>query len=213
MSRTERLRKRERAKWRALTSADDIRALLIPQVRQFDETFSNKVYPAFADPKGDAERLARDSWNERMSEPVGDDDDVDPGSIADDVHDQSVAFCQTQFAIQFTVVNLFTAGLYHVFEQQMASLYRNWTATTPKTMREVRDWLSGALGIDIESAPSWSTIDELRIVANVVKHAEGNAAERLQRVNPDLFQLPSMRQPGYRHLIPPSISVGLLRLP
>jgi hypothetical protein len=187
--------------WRALTSGDLIRALLIPQVRQFDETFSSKVYPPFADPEGDAARVAREYVTERMNQ-LG--EDADFGSIADDAHDREVAFYQTQVSIQFTVVNLFTAGIYHVFEQQIASLYRDWTATTPKTVGQVRDWLSGTLGIDIETAPTWSTIDELRIVANVVKHAEGNAAERLQQVNPDLFQLPLMRQPGYRDLIPPS---------
>ena len=43
----------------ARESPDYIQTFLIPQVRQFDGTFSVKVYPLFADPEADAERLRR----------------------------------------------------------------------------------------------------------------------------------------------------------
>ena len=36
-------------------------------------------------------------------------------------------------------------------------------------------------------------MDELRLVANVVKHGEGGSAEELRKMRPDLFVYPSLR--------------------
>jgi len=36
--------------------------------------------------------------------------------------------------------------------------------------------------------PAWSTIDELRIVANTVKHADGGSADQLKGKRPEFFE-------------------------
>jgi hypothetical protein len=52
---------------------------------------------------------------------------------------------------------------------------------------------SDTLGLDLSSLPSWPVIDELRLVANVVKHGEGDSAEKLRETRPELFVYPSLR--------------------
>lgn len=52
--------------------------------------------------------------------------------------------------------------------------------------------MKGHLQLDLKTLPSWSAIDELRLVANAVKHAEGKASRQLERLRPELF-----RNPGY----------------
>ena len=47
--------------------------------------------------------------------------------------------------------------------------------------------------IAVTSAPMWAKLDELRLVANVVKHAEGDSANKLRAVNDAHFKLPSVR--------------------
>ncbi|MFM0557999.1 hypothetical protein P0D69_44835 [Paraburkholderia sediminicola] len=42
-------------------------------------------------------------------------------------------------------------------------------------------------GIDITQLPTWSPIDELRLMAHTVKHADGNSADDLKRARPELF--------------------------
>lgn len=52
------------------------------------------------------------------------------------------------------------------------------------------------LGADLTAFKSWSSIDQLRLVANVVKHGEGRSAEELKRRNPERFgrqQPPELR--------------------
>ena len=63
--------------------------------------------------------------------------------------------------------------------------------------------------IDLRTLIAWSKIDELRLAANAVKHAEGSAAQRLRQVRPELFQHPLVR-----HLMPDmSTSVLPVRTP
>ena len=45
-------------------------------------------------------------------------------------------------------------------------------------------------GIDIRELSSWSSIYELRQIANVVKHAEGPSSNSLRSIRPDLFSHP-----------------------
>lgn len=189
----------------ALGSAPLIREVLIRQVRQFDEMFSGKVFPPFDDPEAQAEKVAQDYWNRRMSEPVTEDNDVDPGVIADQAHDKSLAFYLTLAAMHTTVLNLFTAGLFHLFEQQTGLLYRDWTGTSsPRPVEALRHWLNDELKIDITAtALAWARLNELRLVANVVKHAEGNSAQELRRINGDYFRQPLLRTPGFQDI--PSI--------
>jgi hypothetical protein len=44
-------------------------------------------------------------------------------------------------------------------------------------------------GVDIESLKSWSKINELKLVADSVKHAEGRSSEELKKLRLDLFIL------------------------
>lgn len=42
----------------------------------------------------------------------------------------------------------------------------------------------------MESLNCWHKIKELRLVVNVLKHAEGDSAERLRKMRPNLFEWP-----------------------
>ena len=48
-------------------------------------------------------------------------------------------------------------------------------------------------GIDIISFKSWINIEELRIVSNAIKHAEGFSAVELRKIRPDMFEHPMVR--------------------
>lgn len=203
----EAMRERIERIMRARDSADYIQRVVIRQVRQFDEMFSGTVFPPFADPDAQAERVAQDYWNERMSEPVGEDDDVDAGVIADQAHERSLAFYSTLAAMHTTVLNLFTAGLYHLFEQQCGSLLRDWTGASG-SVQALRDWLRTELRIDTTGCPSWPRMNELRLVANVVKHAEGDSERELRQLNPIYFREPLIRQPEFADIPSPVFPLG-----
>ncbi len=114
--------------------ANGVHGLFLPQVRIYIDTFTERVYPQFANPEGEAEQLAENYFNEQMRRPVYDDDDLgmDAGSIAEDAQELSVDFYLRLTSMQFIVTNLFTAGLYHLVEQQIAQLLRTWSVPPGK---------------------------------------------------------------------------------
>lgn len=188
---------------RALQSSDRIRRTLVQQVRRYDQMFSGTVFPPFADPDRQAEDAAQRHWDERMSESVGENGpDADPGDIADDAQAAGLAFYQTVIAMHHAVLNLFAAGLFHLFEQQIASLYRDWTGRTAATrpLDSLRNWLREEAQIDVTRSPSWNRLYELELLANVVKHAEGRSANELRGLNPDYFRQPFLRETAFRDI-------------
>lgn len=140
-----------------------------------------------------------------MAEPVGEDGpDVDEGDVADDAQAAGLAFYETIIAMHHAVLNLFAAGLFHLFEQQVAALYRDWTGQTLRRgllpLAALRDWLRDEVGVDITRAPSWNRLHELELLANVVKHAAGRSADELRARNPDYFRQPLLREAAFRDI-------------
>ena len=58
----------------------------------------------------------------------------------------------------------------------------------------VSEWYRQHFDIDLEVLRSWGPIDELRLLANTVKHAEGTSAQQLRQRRPELFEHPLTRQ-------------------
>jgi hypothetical protein len=59
---------------------------------------------------------------------------------------------------------------------------------------EVKKWYAAHLHLHLETLPSWLLIDELRLVANAVKHAEGSATKQLRERRPELFSNPDYEE-------------------
>tara|TARA_R110001592_G_scaffold360104_1_gene667945 strand:+ start:779 stop:1567 length:789 start_codon:yes stop_codon:yes gene_type:complete len=115
-------------------------------------------------------------------------------------------------SVRQAVLNMATVMLWHLLEQQVLSLYRlqlvylpklnEFQASTgsnkhqnPRYFCDVKDQLIH-VGIDVETLPSYKKLDELRLVANSVKHGKGNAAEQLFEQRADLFAHPDSSVKG-----------------
>jgi hypothetical protein len=65
----------------------------------------------------------------------------------------------------------YITGVFHLFEQQAGTLLQDWTGTRPKyPFSALEELLKSKNGpaIDVKAAPTWSRVNELRLVANVV---------------------------------------------
>jgi hypothetical protein len=141
-----------------------------------------------------AERVADEEWTRLMSEPGQ--DAADQTAIAARAAIAGQDFYDIMFPMGQTMVNLFTAGLYHLFEQQLVVFTRTMmqSVAVPGSMPGVFSLLNEQLGIDIGSLyPMASRLDQLRLIANVVKHAEGRSAETLRGIRPEIFEHPAVR--------------------
>jgi len=171
-----------------------VRCHAIPYVGAYGKCMLNDVLSAFADLETKAEEIANAEFARLGSAPVYDDGDVDMGFLAEDANDKGQAFYDTMSSLHQTTLNLVAAGLFHLVEQHLANLCHDgaFTVAPPcdSKLDIVRDWFHEHFQLDLRTLASWPRVDELRLVANVVKHAEGGSAQRLRQLRPELFQHP-----------------------
>ena len=96
------------------------------------------------------------------------------------------------------ILNLLAIGLYHVFEQQQVTFFRQLLARTSsegkaqeeRRVKKLERMLRSELGLSEEEFPFDEGVQLLEAVANAIKHGEGRSAERVRRCRPDLFENP-----------------------
>jgi hypothetical protein len=93
---------------------------------------------------------------------------------------------------------LLASGLYHLAEQQLADSCRDasFYVDPPRDTKlgDVSDWYHDHFDLDLKTLPSWAVFDELRLVANAVKHAEGAATRQLRERRLELFSNPDFAE-------------------
>lgn len=151
------------------------------------------ILPAFGNLEEKAQKMASDYYNEVGSQPAGEYQDVDMASVADDADGMSFRWYQTMVTVRQTMRNLLATGLFHLTEQQLAESCRDADSgiKPPDTkLEKIEKWYRTNFHLELTSLPSWSALDELRLVANAVKHGEGSATRQLKALRPGLFSNP-----------------------
>ena len=92
-----------------------------------------------------------------------------------------------------TSLTLYTIGLFHLLEQQLAAVCHDAIFDSPPNdarLDKTAAWLKTNLKVDIKTLSSWGVINELRLLANAAKHGEGSALRQLRVIRPALFEGP-----------------------
>ncbi len=167
-----------------------------PQLRAILEVLERRLLPGFSDIEQEAEKVSEEVWKAFMSAPATGDED--PSEFAEAAEQAGVSHYLLLDGIRQGMMNLFAAAIYHAFEQQVVLFLRKEVLDPREenapgllSLSELRSRLK-AHGLDIAALPSWSTVEELRLVTNTVKHAEGRSAQDLLSKRPDLFQHPQV---------------------
>ena len=144
-----------------------------------------------------ADAVEKQAYDELMSQPVGEDYSGDGSEEAERAFDMGLSFYENISDMYQGTLNLFAAGLFHLIEQQLADLTRDGAfdiEASDTKLQNLIDWYEQHFQVALTQFPSWSLIEELRLVANATKHAEGSAATKLRSVHPELFQNPVVRK-------------------
>lgn len=168
----------------------------VPQLQAIVEVLEKRTLPAFSGIEQEAERVSAEAWDAFMSA-LGTGDE-DPSEFAEATEQAAVSHYMLLDGIRQGMVNLFAAALYHAFEQQVMLFLRREVLdpreeNNPKLFHlfEFQKRLK-VRGLDVTSLASWGKVDELRLVANTVKHAEGESAQKLHELRPDMFERPQI---------------------
>jgi hypothetical protein len=168
-----------------------------------------RVYPPFEDIERAAEEEAQPIHAEWEARRYEDPADYDDGEAAEHLQRLSQRLYDDLFSMQTALVNLFTAGLYHSLEQQLSAMLAHDGQPPPNhPLTAFAAWATRELQVDVTTCPYWSQLnDELRLIANVVKHAEGNSAQQLRARRAELFDHPLLRDPAYAGIPPAQLPV------
>jgi hypothetical protein len=168
-----------------------VRNSVAPGISDYCDWVLGDLVPSFADLERRAQEIADTEYSRLGSMPAGPDCDGDMSDAAESANERGQQFYEKMAALQQSVINLFSVGLFHLLEQQLADLCSDasFEVRPPKgtELESVRRWFQKHLGISLKDLPCWSSIKELQLVANVVKHAAGWSSDELKNLRPDLF--------------------------
>jgi hypothetical protein len=202
--------------FRWLYTSDFIRT-----IDYYAKSLSEKILPSFKDDEisEEANKIEEETYNRLGS--FQDPEWYDPAADIDQARDAGVAFYMMAEGIKQGMINMFTAGLHHLFEQQLIQFHRHqllWEFRWPvydlptmekKELKKIEKLLSvkkaqerllKGYNIDISAFACWDKLEELRLVANTVKHADGESCTLLRKIRPDLFIHPDINGPSHFRL-------------
>jgi hypothetical protein len=176
--------------------AMQVRGGVIRPIVAFREYIFRDVAPHFGALDERADQIGNEYYGRAVSQPADESFDGDLSGFAEDAHDHALSWYEMMRSLRQTMFNLLAAGLFHLIEQQLAVLghdagFRNGP---PKDTRleEVVKWYQSNLRLNLRLLPGWPLIEELRLVANTAKHAEGKSSGDLRNIRPDLFCDPAL---------------------
>ncbi|KVQ20301.1 hypothetical protein [Burkholderia cepacia] len=164
-----------------------------PHLERMLEVLEHRLLPTFDGIEAEATALQETTYNDLISMPF-DPDRVDESDLANAAFEAGYKHYSGMDSVRQALINSFAPMLYHTWEQQLLAFHRK-EVLHPKEERKNKflrvDVLQTRLmdrGFDITQLSTWTTIDELRILANTVKHADGGSGDQLKARRPELFE-------------------------
>ncbi|APC08566.1 hypothetical protein [Neomoorella thermoacetica] len=192
-----------------------IRCIIIPHFGYFEQVFFQKIAPAFRTIEEEAERMVNDKYEQLVKQPGNPDADLDLSDLAEETHESGIEYYLIIRGIEQGITNLFAVAMYHLFEQELllihkSELLRPWEQNDERLLDldELKRRIKNS-GIDLEAFRSWNKLEELRFVANTVKHADGRSSAALKKLRLDMFIPPDLRAEKVNVEISPTTQVFL----
>lgn len=176
-----------------------VRDLVLEEIAVLRETVIDRALPSFAEIEREADEASTEALN-RLGRYFHPDGDGDPADAYEAARDEGILYYELRSSARQALVNLFAVALHHLVEQKLLFLLRRELLPTEAEndkrffKRHVVVEAFEAQGIDLSAFPEWPKLEELRLAANVAKHADGLSAEELWKLRPDLFQSEFIRR-------------------
>jgi len=185
-----------------------------PHLERTLQVLEQRLLPSFDGIDAEATALQEQTYQELVSMPI-DHDVADESMLAQAAFEAAFDYYAGMDAIRQALVNSFAPMLYHTWEQQLLAFHRK--EVLHPTEEHSNEFLKlsvlkkrlAAKGLDISQLSTWSHIDQLRVVANTVKHADGDSADILKAQRPEFFD--PTRVNGQRAAMPFRVTPSVYR--
>ena len=164
------------------------------------ELYFEKIEPVFINAEEEADAYSSELYNIAMSTPSSGENDPDPATIAEACHEAGIEKYEILSLMKYRSLMMWISCMYQVWEQQVISFIRG-------EVKQQNILHEGTFGDDshitsigkalecfafhnynIKLMECWDKIEEMRLLVNVIKHAEGYSAEDLRMLRPDFFE-------------------------
>jgi hypothetical protein len=180
----------------------------VPEIEHLHDAFMQRMLPAMPDAEQEADALVNERWERAMSRPS--DGSEDPSEIAEWAYGLGIERYLRLSRVRQSVLNTGTVMLWHLVEQQILCFHQRQVLSKKEEYdimqneelhRKLynigtfeRRLAKSEFGLD--QIAEWEKLDELRFVANTVKHGAGHSARKLYIWRPDLFSPPGSDELG-----------------
>ena len=187
-------------------------SLHIQELNNYADVFHHRIANAFDDLIAEADQIEKEEYC-RLST-ISSDDCSDDSEACEQAYFKGVDFYIATDAVRQGIINLMVAGLFHLFEQQAATLARELDRKG-ELSSSIFPWeklkkILLKMKVDVSIFKSHALLDELCLAANTAKHGDGPASAKLRSVNPSLFheiELPSI---AFHMPLRPLVGEGLV---
>lgn len=158
--------------------------------------FIERIQPIFSNAEQEATNFKNELWESIMQQLANSDDEtIDPADYVDFVEEQSFEHYEMLSLMRYRNISMWICCLCQVWEQQLYSFVLheaisegiNYDDSDLKRgfifSKEIFEWHQQPF----ENLISWPKIKELRLLVNVIKHAEGDSEKKLRKLRPDYF--------------------------
>ena len=178
-----------------------IRKMLKEPFETFAKTYIERVIPIFSSLEEESQTIADEKYNDlgRHFNPESD----DPADYAEIAWEAGLEHYESMSLMQYNMRLMWFSTLYQFWEQQVRKFVFEEVTRTHKFIDKKVNEVAFAgfctrgigdikeefneFGQDLKKLNSWSKIEELRLLANVIKHGDGWSATKLKQLRPDFF--------------------------
>jgi hypothetical protein len=146
----------------------------------------------------------KEAWEAMMSRPA--DGSIDPAECAEMAQDEGMDVYMRLKGVYQAAANMSTVMLWHLLEQQMLQFFMRQVIKSDEEQGVLHDSKKRNKLFCLEEfhrrldegecsmklCPSWQKVDELRLLANAVKHGRGKSLDELYAARPELLEMPEM---------------------
>jgi len=175
----------------------------------FENTLKKKLIPIFDSIEQEADQIQIAEQEAYDSHWPSDDLDFDPLDHAEIGFDEAVDYLVLSKNLKQGLINSFAVFLHHLFEQQVLDL-NQWfklhlpeeivketsvkkTSDKEPLVKKESKFIKDLTSIDYTTLDAWEKIDELRLLANTIKHTKRGSSKQLKAKRVDLFQRPGKK--------------------
>lgn len=153
------------------------------------DDYYGRTASVFGDIEDEAEK-----FGDQLFENYPGTEDTDPASVAEWAEEERLGRYLSLEVMKSNNLLMTISMLYHIWEQQLIRF----------TVREMKHYIKVSKkempfsdvqiifklhGVDIVKTQAWKKLRELKFLVNVIKHADGESADKLRKIRPDFFEL------------------------